>query len=294
MTTYRLTRLPFGVNCSPFIMTAVLRQHLNLVAARAEDYDKVMLELLRDSFYVDDCVASVDSDQEAVHFKELGVSALQEASMELRKWRSNGNINDDSQPPDGKVLGVTWHSRQDTLTFQINVTAKQHWTKRILLHAVASLFDPLGIISPYVVRGKMVIQELWKKGVSWDEILETSLQKQLGLWWGEATQLGELHFSRWIEFTGEPIVVHLFTDASEKAYGYAIYAMVGLKSFLLFAKAKVASVKSQPLARLELQAAFIGTRALRVVFHKSRMSFTEVHAWTDSMTVKHWISHPPY
>ena len=102
----------------------------------------------------------------------------------------------------------------------------------------------------------MVIQELWKKGVTWDEILETSLQKQLGLWWGEATQLGELHFPRWIEFMGEPIVVHLFTDASEKAYGYAIYAMVGLKSFLLFAKAKVASVKSQPLARLELQAAF--------------------------------------
>ena len=190
-------------------MTAVLRQHLNLVAARAEDYDKVMLELLRDSFYVDDCVASVDSDQEAVHFiKELGVSALQEASIELQKWRSNGKINDDFQPQDGKVLGVTWHSRQDTLTFQINVTAKQHWTKRILLHAVASSFDPLGIISPYVVRGKMVIQELWKKGVTWDEILETSLQKQLGLWWGEATQLGELHFPRWIEFTGEPIVVY--------------------------------------------------------------------------------------
>ena len=56
-------------------MTAVLRQHLNLVATRAADYNKVMLELLRDSFYVDDCVASVDSDQEAVHFKELVVSA---------------------------------------------------------------------------------------------------------------------------------------------------------------------------------------------------------------------------
>ena len=67
-----------------------------------------------------------------------------------------------------------------------------------------------------------------------------------------------------------------------------------LKSFLLFAKAKVASVKSQPLARLELQAAFIGIRALRVVLHESRMSFTEVHAWTDSMTVKPMISHPPY
>ena len=75
-------------------------------------------------------------------------------------------------------------------------------------------------------------------------------------------------------------------------YGYAIYAMVGLKSFLLSAKTKVASVKSQPLARLELQAAFIGIRALRVVLHESRMSFSEVHAWTDSMTVKHWPDQP--
>ena len=103
MTTYRLTRLPFGVNCSPFIMTAVLRQHLNVEASKCQGQGKLMLELMRDSFYIDDCISSVDSDLEAGHFKNLGMLAQEDAGMELRKWRFNGEINDCTQPLDGKV-----------------------------------------------------------------------------------------------------------------------------------------------------------------------------------------------
>ena len=46
-----------------------------------------MLELIimPDSFHVDGCISSMDSDLDAVHFKNLGMSALGGAGMELRK-----------------------------------------------------------------------------------------------------------------------------------------------------------------------------------------------------------------
>ena len=85
MTTYRLIRLPFGANCSPFIMTAVLRQHLISAASNSDEKKKELIELMRDSFYVDDCISSVESEEEAARFTQVGVSTLKSAGMELQK-----------------------------------------------------------------------------------------------------------------------------------------------------------------------------------------------------------------
>ena len=90
----------------------------------------------------------------------------------------------------------------------------------------------------------------------------------------------------------KPVMVHMFSDASEKAYGCSIYVVTDSEASLIFAKAKVASLKSESLARLELQAAFVGTRALRMVLLETKLIACEIHAWTDSMTVRQWISQP--
>ena len=92
----------------------------------------------------------------------------------------------------------------------------------------------------------------------------------------------------------KPVTVHMFSDASEKAYGCSIYVVTISEAFLTFAKlkAKIASLKSESLAGLDLQAAFVGTRALGMVLLETKLIACEVHAWTDSMTVRQWISQP--
>ena len=44
-------------------------------------------------------------------------------------------------------------------------------TKRTLLCIAASIFDPLGFLSPYVIKFKMIFQWLCVNRVEWDEPL---------------------------------------------------------------------------------------------------------------------------
>ena len=131
--------------------------------------------------------------------------------------RSNGEINDPTQPVDGKVLGTTWQSRKDTISFPVKAESPRNWTKRTLFKSVATLFDPLGLIAPYVIVGKIMIQELWKKGLEWDEPIDDSLKREVAQWWGEVQELESLLFPRFVGPTSSPVTVHMFADASEKS-----------------------------------------------------------------------------
>lgn len=72
-----------------------------------------------------------------------------------------------------KTLGLLWIPTEDTLKFVININfdSPVH-TKRKIVSEVASIYDPLGLLSPIVVKAKLFIQDLWKKGVGWDEYLD--------------------------------------------------------------------------------------------------------------------------
>lgn len=48
-------------------------------------------------------------------------------------------------------------------------------TKRMILSFVAQLFDPLGLVSPAIVLGKIIMQRIWKLGIGWDESLPLEL-----------------------------------------------------------------------------------------------------------------------
>ena len=63
-----------------------------------------------------------------------------------------------------------------------------------VLKYVASLFDPFAMISSFVFFGKMILQELWKVGVSWDENLLADLEAQACQWWGEVKVLTTFKF----------------------------------------------------------------------------------------------------
>ena len=117
--------------------------------------------------------------------------------------------------------------------------------------------------SPFALRGKIILQDLWKQRYDWDQEVDRCFLKQIAEWTEEFAQFFFLvcfPHRLGISNSDNDVVVHLFTDASERGYGSFIYFVVGSISHLGFAKAKVVPLKTQTIARLELQAAFLGAR----------------------------------
>ena len=82
---WRMTRVTFGVVCSPFLATQVLRQ----VASDYRQQFSDAASITETTFYVDDCLTGADTVEEAVHIREELNALLAKSCMNLRKWRSN-------------------------------------------------------------------------------------------------------------------------------------------------------------------------------------------------------------
>ncbi|UYV61538.1 hypothetical protein LAZ67_1005212, partial [Cordylochernes scorpioides] len=99
---YRHCRVVFGVSSSPFLLAAVIDHHLSTY----EDEYKKTIDILRRSMYVDNCVASVGSKEDALKFKEESVEIFGSAKMDLREWEI-GPSSEEKQVP---VLEITQFS----------------------------------------------------------------------------------------------------------------------------------------------------------------------------------------
>lgn len=90
-------------------------------------------------------------------------------------------------------------------------------------------------------------------------------------------------------------VLHVFTDASEKAYGAVAYLQGQIKdgqetvTTLVASKSRVAPIKTITLPRLELMGAVIGARLATNLLKALNMETSQLQMWSDSMIVIHWI-----
>jgi len=51
-----------------------------------------------------------------------------------------------------------WHASEDVFTFVSHVTKQEYeWTKRNLLRKIVTLFVPLGLLAPLLIRVKMLV-----------------------------------------------------------------------------------------------------------------------------------------
>ena len=101
---------------------------------------------------------------------------------------------DSGELPPVKTLGVLWCPMEDVFKFQVNLLDKSHdHTKRSFLKKIATLFDPLGLLSLYTMCAKVLLQEMWASGVDWDETINTNLSLRATQWFDELAVLPSLH-----------------------------------------------------------------------------------------------------
>lgn len=57
------------------------------------------------------------------------------------------------------ALGVEWNIERDVFQFRLNLPSHPT-TRRGILATVASVYDPLGLIAPVILKGKAILQEI--------------------------------------------------------------------------------------------------------------------------------------
>ena len=67
-----------------------------------------------------------------------------------------------------KILGLSWIVTDDQMSINVGLTSNSQakLSKRIVLKQIASAFDPLGLCSPVILKGKIFLKELWNQNFS--------------------------------------------------------------------------------------------------------------------------------
>ncbi|GFY36409.1 integrase catalytic domain-containing protein [Trichonephila clavipes] len=301
---YRFKRVMFGVNVSPFLLSATIKHHIENYR---EQYPAAT-EMLDTCLYVNDVISGADDISQALKVSKDAETIMKNASMKLRKWNSNDQTlmrtweeeglethprhpDDSSKIPSSKVLGIPWDAVHDYFTIDVKGLLQLDTSKpitKIVLQSAGKIYDPVGFLSPYTIRLKCLLQELWLRKLSWDDELPPDIHAVWSQWWLELSFLSELKIPRKIlDSSGDSseVQIHTFSDASQKAYGAAAFLRVKHKDRvsvdLVTSKSRVAPLKRLSLPRLELMGALLAARLAKEVKKILDQKVREIQSLTD-------------
>ena len=304
--TYEFQRLLFGNTASPFCSQYVLQTHAK---THALDFPEAA-NTVDDSMYVDDVLDSCETVEDAQHLRRQLSDLLAVAGFRLRKWSSSEPVviedipEEDRLPtlainkddlPKTKTLGVMWEAQRDVFTFQVEqpLLDSKKPTKRNVLSAIASLFDPLQFLAPFTVRAKILMQEIWMAGIDWDDMLPENLKVKWEKWVAELPQLSNVAVPRCLRQANPAnLELHLFSDASNDAFAAVAYLVCRYldgdpSSRLIASKCRVSPVKAMTIPRLELMGAVLSSRLAQNI--QKVITVDRTIFWTDSENVWYWV-----
>jgi hypothetical protein len=305
--TYRIKQNLFGGTWS----SAAANWALKRTGKEFEkQYSTETLNALDHSFYVDDMLHSCATKEEAIETGKQVQHLLQRRGFNLTKFSSNdkeiiqafepkdrakGLQNLDLQEcemPIDRALGLTWDSNSDRL--QIAAKSKDAvFTKRGLLSYICTLYDPLGIICPYILIAKNLFQQLCKRKAGWDDLLDQKEAKVFKNWLNVLNLAREIGIDRPLP-TGRTAEIHHFCDASDMAYGAVSYLRIveneTVHVSFLFAKSRLAPLKKMTIPRLELTSAVLAAKHDGMLRKEMKIMISSSTFWTNSMITLHCIN----
>ncbi|XP_018396277.1 PREDICTED: uncharacterized protein LOC108774625 [Cyphomyrmex costatus] len=312
MQVYSLNTVTYGTTCAPFLAMRCLRHLATQQEARTR---KAAAAALLQDFYMDDVLTGGHTLKQAIKLRSELSELLEAAGFTLRKWRASdprivqglsGSIEKDSMmvlddTVPSKTLGLLWDSSNDQIQYSVSLTDSKQNTKRLILSQIAKIYDPLGLIGPVLIVAKIIMQNLWKLDIGWDDPVPPAFYETWIKYYASLEALNQIRIPRSFNPQNgkQSFTLHGFGDASEKAYGASIYCVYESKegqrkSYLVCSKSKVAPLKIISLPKLELCAALVLARLIAAVIRAIKHPIKEVHLWSDSTIVLRWIDTFPH
>ncbi|XP_075145994.1 uncharacterized protein LOC142220640 [Haematobia irritans] len=312
---YVMKALTFGTSCAPCIANFVRNKN-------AEDFRDLYpraVKAINFYHYMDDFIDSVQTEEEAIKLANQVKTIHAKGGFHMRNWASNSNIVRQKLAEGGaatensfgaveKILGMYWESNNDVFQYNCRFSRlkrnvfQRHTvpTKREVLQVLMSIFDPLGFVSHYTISLKILLQDIWRSAIKWDDELNEDLHIKWCSWLSNLEKISTVSiprcYSRLLKSTFN-VQLHTFVDAGENAYAAVCYFRIQYQGEvdvrIVAAKGKVSPLKPVSIPRLELQAALIGARLSRKIIKITRLNCTECFYWSDSKTVLKWLSMDP-
>ncbi|XP_036346495.1 uncharacterized protein LOC118755785 [Rhagoletis pomonella] len=251
---YMLLVMSFGASCSPSLAQVVK----NLNALEFADTHPKAAKSILERHYVDDMLDSVGTIDEAVQLATSVRAIHKHANFHIRGWLSNskdvvealGEAGDarefcgaakrvDQVVEASKVLGMWWQTSDDTLTYNLKFTKANDEilrgaklpTKRELLRLLMSIFDPLGLLTFFLIDAKILLQKVWRSGIGWDDSIPEQLSGEWMKWLSFLPQVQNMKVPRCYfsiaSSQASNIELHVFVDAGENAYAAVTYLRIG-------------------------------------------------------------------
>ncbi|KAL7293995.1 hypothetical protein TKK_0012568 [Trichogramma kaykai] len=312
---YQLQTVTYGTACAPYLALRTLQQLCEDEHARFPATSAVLMS----DRYVDDILSGAHEVHDARVLRDQLIQLMRAGGFPLRKWVANhSELLDDMNSEellrptwitfdrDGPVkeLGVSWNPRDDVLRLGSSTAVERRLSKRKVLAELAAVFDPCGWAAPTILLAKMLVQDLWRAKLEWDEELPESMSRRWLSIRQDLSTLTEVSIPRWIGVgaTDTSFTVHAFANASRRAMAAVAYSRVEecqdkVTVRLLIAKTKLSpirclrpastSIPRMTIPRLELRAALIAARLLRAITEELHVDIKTCSAWTDSTIALH-------
>ena len=134
--------------------------------------------------------------------------------------------------------------------------------------------------------------------MQWEEILPHDIAACWHAWITSLFLLADIDVPRWMGTSNDhDIQIHVFCDASERAYGAALYVRSTTREGVIARPAciknRLAPVKKITLPRLELLAALVGVRLLQYFCRETGSNIRDATLWTDATVALSWIRSNP-
>ena len=155
---------------------------------------------------------------------------------------------------------------------------------------------PFGLLSPFIVRAKILLQELWSKGLNWDDSIDADIYGRVKIWFEEIEVIQTITVPRCLQSSSnvKSTMIVTFVDPAKDAYGAVSYFRTDhndrkVNVIIIASKTRESPLASTSTPRLELLAAVLGLCLTNSIAAALGMLVSQTRFWSDSMNVLYWI-----
>ena len=318
LTEYRMKVHIFGNTSSPAVANHGLRKTAEVGEA---EFGSDAKAFVHNNFYVDDGLHSAPNPGGAIDLRRLTQAMLATANLRLHKIASSHAEVMEAFPPEDhasglysldfskdpipmqRSLGVYWDLKSDSFTFQVALEEKP-FTRRGVLSVTNSLYDPLGLAAPVIIKGKQLLRSLTTELSAsqlnaWDLPLPAECRPVWENWCHSLRALERIKVPR--PYSGKALKtaarteLHTFCDASEMAIGAVSYLRIiqntgEVQVGFVLGRAKLTPTHATTIPRLELCAAVLGVELSELINEELQLKPDSVSYYSDSKVMLSCIS----